>query len=115
MYKNSLFRSVNLIDCRVLGEDDQPAPDGAYGFVLVDGEFVPYEFINQIKANLSKQPMQYESSVDAESFVKPKFWKSLAAHERKLVAPCLLILMEQGDIYLREGADSDLPPVVETW
>lgn len=115
MYKNSLFRSVNLVDFRVLREGDKPALDGSFGFFLIDGEFVPYEFIARIKANLSKQPKQYESSIDADSFVNHAFWQSLADYERKLVAPCLLILMEQGDIYLREGAVPGVPPVVEAW
>ena len=92
-----------------------PAPEGTFGFVLVDGEFVPYDFIDNIKANLNRQPWQYESIIDAESFVNHAFWQSLADYERKLVAPCLLILMEQGDIYLREGAHADVPPVVQTW
>jgi hypothetical protein len=115
MYKNSLFRSVDLVDSRILREGETPAPQGSFGFVLIDGEFVPYEFISKIKANLSKQPKQYESSIDADSFVNHAFWQSLADYERKLVAPCLLILLEQGYIYLREGVDSEAPPVVDAW
>jgi hypothetical protein len=115
MFKNSIFRSVDLVDFRILREGDTPAPKGSFGYVLIDGEFVPYEFIARIKANLSKQPKQYESSIDAESFVNRAFWLSLSISERELVAPCLIILMERGDIYLREGATPEVPPVVEPW
>jgi hypothetical protein len=112
MYKSSFFRSVNIADYRIQLDSTEPLTEGPFGFVLVDDVFVPYEFINKIKAHLSKQPKQYETVMDAECFVDYEFWQSLDDYERKLVGPCLLILMEYGDIYLREGSSPIFPPVI---
>jgi hypothetical protein len=77
------------------------SPDD-YGYVLIGNDFVSFEFINKVKQNLQFNPLAYGPIIDAETMVLPEFWDSLDCDERAVVGPCLLILIGNGGIKMRD-------------
>ncbi len=113
MIRNSIFRKVTLTDQRIAKDGDEPTKEGNFGFVLIDDTFVPFGLIDRIRENLIGIPTDYRGIIPIELFLDRDFLETFNYHERKLVAPCLLFLMEQGYIFLRSARKAGGSMLVE--
>jgi len=76
--------------------------DGEYGYVLVGNDLVSFELIQRVADNVRFNPLMYGSVISADEMVHAEFWDDLDEYERPLVGPCLLILIGNGQIHIRE-------------
>jgi hypothetical protein len=68
--------------------------DGEYGYFLIDGCLVPYSFIERLYEHLTDNPLHYDQIISIENICGSENWASLNMMERKMVGPCILILLE---------------------
>lgn len=76
--------------------------DNEYGYVLVGDDMVSFELIQRVADNVRFNPLMYGSTISADEMVHAEFWDGLDEYERPLVGPCLLILIGNGTIEIRE-------------
>lgn len=85
------------------------SPD-EYGYALIGSDLVSFAFIDKVKRHVRINPLAYGPLIDAETMVDPEFWDSLDSDERAVVGPCLLILIGNGGIRMRDP-NAALPPL----
>jgi hypothetical protein len=75
---------------------------GKSGFVLIDDKLVPYSFIYRVylAAEGNCQSCAYDTVYSVKEWIDEDLWKEFTDQEKKVIGPCLLILMEMGKIRL---------------
>ncbi len=73
-------------------------PTGKAGYLLIDQMLVPFSLVEKIKNHLDGEVIEYRDTVDIEKLLGPKFIRTLSGNERKVAGPCLLHLIELGQI-----------------
>jgi len=69
------------------------------GYVLIADHLVSMLFLEKILAELEHSRCLYGSAIHARDFFdNPDFWKTLSPRERDLVGPCLLFLIDNGNL-----------------
>ena len=68
------------------------------GYVLVATHLVPLTFIERIKAELSDTYFNYGCVLSESALFGDSFLQSLDDDERAVLMPCVLILIERGEV-----------------
>ncbi|SFC17591.1 hypothetical protein SAMN05216344_110124 [Polaromonas sp. OV174] len=71
-----------------------------FGYVLVNKRLVPYTFLERMKNDIDGIGFEYGSVLSEAVIFSDQFLCSLCPDEREVLMPCLLILIERGDIDL---------------
>lgn len=71
-----------------------------YGYVLVGKRLVPYTFLERMKNDIDGIGFEYGSVLSEATTFSDQFLCSLRPDEREVLMPCLLILIERGDMDL---------------
>jgi hypothetical protein len=77
------------------------------GYVLVDKCLVPLTFIARIKEELSDHQFDYGYVISESEMFEADFLQSLSEEERAVLMPCVLILIERGDLGFNLFEDLD--------
>lgn len=94
------FKFANFDSNHLACLEGQFRADGKYGYVLVSDHLVPYSFINRLEGQLGGMVFEYDEVHALEEIFDADFLLSLSSKERKLIGPCLLLLIEKGGLWI---------------
>lgn len=104
---SNLFPSTHCNREYVEGMDEETAANGykeihpdQTGYALVNKRLVPFTFVNRVKNELEGIQFEYGFVMNERQIFSDAFLKSLDKDERKVLMPCVLILIERGDFEL---------------
>ncbi len=80
------------------------------GYVLVNKRLVPYTFLARVKKEVKRHTFEYGCVLSEAIIFGDEFLQTLDKDERKVLMPCVLMLIERGDfeVNLFESDDEEL-------
>lgn len=70
------------------------------GYVLVNNLLVPFNFVERVAKEIAGVQFQNDCVLSADAIFGTGFLQSLDEDERKVLMPCVLLLIERGDFEL---------------
>lgn len=97
-FGKSQFLSANC-DREMLAEvAGYDVPNGDYGYYQITGHAVPYSFVERLALRLRSRLFEYGKVLSPREIFGEAFLNTLDESEREVLMPCVLFLIEQGQL-----------------